>query len=576
MDTRRAILWAIFSISLLMLWDAYMRYSGSGSLFGPAEVSQPAPEPVASSGPVGVESPGSQATAGRPADVSIPNPTQPLVVTPAAPALPAAALSGVPSQSGAETSVERVVLTNEDIELEFDALGAKIIRAKLLDQVSDAYDDKLVTLFAANAQRLYEAQTGLIAGQGGGVLPNHTTTFRRVASDARSATFVAESGGVKLTKTFSIEAQGHMIRVAHTIQNTGADSVSPMLYMQLMRDGNRPPGESKFYQTFIGPAVFTQEGKFQKIDFSDVEKNKASHVKSASDGWVGIVQHYFVAAWVPQNALSREFYTRKIDTNLYAAGMIQPIETIMPGAQASHEAVLYAGPQIQKTLESLAPGLELVVDYGWLTFLAKPIYWLLEKLHGLVANWGWAIVLLTVIIKLIFYPLSAASYKSMAKMKAVSPRLVKLRELYANDKPKLNQAMMELYKTEKINPLGGCLPILIQIPVFLALYWVLLASVEMRNAPWLGWVTDLSVPDPYYILPVVMAITMFIQTKLNPPPPDPIQAKVMMFMPIVFSVFFFFFPAGLVLYWLVNNVLSIAQQWYVMRKLEISMQAKKA
>jgi YidC/Oxa1 family membrane protein insertase len=210
----------------------------------------------------------------------------------------------------------------------------------------------------------------------------------------------------------------------------------------------------------------------------------------------------------------------------------------------------------------------LVVDYGWLTFLAKPIYWLLEQLHGFVANWGWAIVLLTVLIKLIFYPLSAASYKSMAKMKAVSPRLLKLRELYINDKAKLNQAMMELYKTEKINPLGGCLPVLIQIPVFIALYWVLLASVEMRNAPWIGWITDLSTPDPYFILPVIMAITMFIQTKLNPAPPDPIQAKVMMAMPIVFSVFFFFFPAGLVLYWLVNNVLSIAQQWFVMKQIE--------
>jgi YidC/Oxa1 family membrane protein insertase len=318
----------------------------------------------------------------------------------------------------------------------------------------------------------------------------------------------------------------------------------------------------------MGPAVFTQEGKFQKIDFSEIEKNKATHVKNANDGWFGIIQHYFVSAWIPKNDAPREFYTRRIETNLYSIGLIQALPSIAPGAQQTHEATLYAGPQLQSILEKLAPGLDLVVDYGWLTFLAKPIYWLLEQLHGFVANWGWAIVLLTIIIKLIFYPLSAASYKSMAKMKAVTPRLMKLRELYANDKAKLNQAMMELYKTEKINPLGGCLPILVQIPVFIALYWVLLASVEMRNAPWVGWITDLSVPDPYFILPIVMAITMFIQTKLNPPPPDPIQAKVMMAMPIVFSVFFFFFPAGLVLYWLVNNVLSIAQQWAVMRQIE--------
>jgi YidC/Oxa1 family membrane protein insertase len=224
------------------------------------------------------------------------------------------------------------------------------------------------------------------------------------------------------------------------------------------------------------------------------------------------------------------------------------------------------GPQEQRVLEALAPGLDLVVDYGWLTVLAKPIYWLLEQLYALVSNWGWAIVLLTILIKLLFYPLSAASYRSMAKMKAVSPRLMQIRERYANDKAKMNQAMMELYRNEKINPLGGCLPVLIQIPVFIALYWVLLASVEMRNAPWILWIDDLSSPDPFYILPVVMAVTMFVQMKLNPPPPDPVQAKVMMLMPLIFSVFFFFFPAGLVLYWLVNNVVSIAQQWSIMRR----------
>jgi len=572
MDTRRAILWAIFSISILMLWDAYMRHTGTGSLFGPPAATETANPPAAApaSAPADGILSGQRPSQVGPVDAAIPSATQNLQ-PPSAPQL-----KSVPEEkSVAAATGERLVLSNPDIELEIDSNGAKIVRAKLLNQISEEYEGNRITLFETSTQRLYEAQTGLIAGQAVAP-PNHTSAFRKLSSDARSITFVAESGGIKLTKTYSLDATGYVIRVKHNVQNTGADTVTPAVYLQLMRDGNRPPGESQFYQTFIGPAVYTEQGKFQKIDFSDVEKNKASHVKSAADGWVGIVQHYFVAAWVPQNAFSREFYTRKIDTNLYAAGMIQPLDTIAPGGQVSHEAILYAGPQLQRTLEQLAPGLELVVDYGWLTFLAKPIYWLLEKLHDLVANWGWSIVLLTIIIKIIFYPLSAASYKSMAKMKAVSPRLVKLRELYANDKAKLNQAMMELYKTEKINPLGGCLPIFIQIPVFLALYWVLLASVEMRNAPWLGWVTDLSVPDPYFILPIVMAITMFIQTRLNPAPPDPLQAKVMMFMPIVFSIFFFFFPAGLVLYWLVNNVLSIAQQWYVMRALENSMKAKKA
>ncbi len=567
MDTRRAILWVVFSISLLMLWDAYMRHTGQGSMFGPQT---PTTQPVAGSSTTPTAASNTNA-------VPLPKDGPPVAAvtsaTKAAVPMPTATATA-PMAAGSTAPGEKFVLKNKELTLEIDSLGGKIVKAVLLNQASDAYEGNRVVLFDQNSQRRYEAQSGLVGSSAQQIAyPNHTTVFRKAPLREgldleRHLAVVAEAGGVKLTKTYSIDETGFVVRVAHTVQNTGADPVNPMVYLQLMRDGNRPPGESQFYQTFIGPAIYTNEGKFQKIDFSDIEKNKASHVKNASDGWLGIVQHYFVSAWVPKNEAPREFYTRRIENNLYSVGMIQTLPVIAPGAQQTHEAILFAGPQLQDTLEKLAPGLELVVDYGWLTFLAKPIYWLLEKLYDVVANWGWAIVLLTVIIKLIFYPLSAASYKSMAKMKAVTPRLMKLREVYANDKAKLNQAMMELYKTEKINPLGGCLPILIQIPVFIALYWVLLASVEMRNAPWLGWITDLSTPDPYYILPIVMAITMFIQTKLNPPPPDPIQAKVMMAMPIVFSVFFFFFPAGLVLYWLVNNVLSIAQQWYVMKQIE--------
>jgi YidC/Oxa1 family membrane protein insertase len=557
MDTRRAILWVIFSMSLLMLWDAYMRHTGQGSMFGGApRTSTPAP------GAAGTDASGTTANTST---AAVPTPT----VAPKASAEATAATAAKTVSGG-----ERVTLRNRDIEIEVDTQGARIVRAVLLNQASEAYEGGRVVLFSDSPQRRYEAQSGLIGQSASQIaFPNHTSQFRKTPvkeglDGTRHLALISESGGAKLTKTFALDEQGFVIRIGHTVQNTGADSLSPMVYLQLMRGGDRPPGESQFYQTFIGPAVYTQEGKFQKIDFSDIEKNKASHVKTASDGWVGLIQHYFVGAWILKNDALREFYTRRIDTNLYSAGVMQTLPVVAPGAQQTHEALLFAGPQIQNVLEDLAPGLELVVDYGWLTFLAKPIYWLLEQLHGFVANWGWAIVLLTVLIKLIFYPLSAASYKSMAKMKAVSPRLLKLRELYINDKAKLNQAMMELYKTEKINPLGGCLPVLIQIPVFIALYWVLLASVEMRNAPWIGWITDLSTPDPYFILPVIMAITMFIQTKLNPAPPDPIQAKVMMAMPIVFSVFFFFFPAGLVLYWLVNNVLSIAQQWFVMKQIE--------
>ena len=558
MDTRRAILWIIFSMSLLMLWDAYMRHTGQGSMFG---TTQQKTAPASTDQTSGT---GASPTVAA-SSAALPTPTV---------AAKSSADSTAATSAKTVTGGERITLRNRDIEVEVDTQGARIVRAVLLNQASEAYEGGRVVLFSDSPQRRYEAQSGLIGQSVNQTpFPNHTSVFRQAPirdglNTSRNLALVSESGGAKLTKTFALDEEGFVIRIGHTVQNTGADSLTPTVYLQLMRGGDRPPGESQFYQTFIGPAVFTQEGKFQKIDFSDIDKNKASHVKTASDGWVGLIQHYFVSAWIPKNDAQREFYTRRIDTNLFSAGMMQALPAVAPGAQQTHEALLFAGPQIQNVLEQLAPGLELVVDYGWLTFLAKPIYWLLEQLHEIVANWGWAIVLLTVIIKLIFYPLSAASYKSMAKMKAVSPRLMKLRELYANDKAKLNQAMMELYKTEKINPLGGCLPVLIQIPVFIALYWVLLASVEMRNAPWIGWITDLSTPDPYFILPVIMAITMFIQTKLNPAPPDPIQAKVMMAMPIVFSVFFFFFPAGLVLYWLVNNVLSIAQQWFVMKQIE--------
>jgi YidC/Oxa1 family membrane protein insertase len=279
-----------------------------------------------------------------------------------------------------------------------------------------------------------------------------------------------------------------------------------------------------------------------------------------------MVQHYFVSAWLPA-AGERSIYTEKVDTNLYRVGVRQPLGTIAPGATINNDAEFFVGPQEERLLESVAPGLDLVRDYGWTTVLAKPMFWLLEKLHGVIGNWGWAIVALTVLIKLVFFPLSAASYKSMARMKNVAPRLKVIQEKYKDDRMKMNQAMMELYKTEKINPMGGCLPIVIQIPVFISLYSTLLASVEMRGAPWLGWIHDLAAADPFYILPVVMMISMFVQFKLNPTPPDPMQAKMMMIMPLVFGVTFFFFPAGLVLYWVVNNTLSIAQQWQITRML---------
>jgi YidC/Oxa1 family membrane protein insertase len=409
----------------------------------------------------------------------------------------------------------------------------------------------------------------------GGAFPNHKSVFvvqpgARELGAGNEVKLVLESdaGGVKLIKTFTFKRGDYNIDIRHDIANVSGTPVAPSLYLQLVRDGNKPGGESKFYSTFTGPAVYTDTEKFQKLDFDKIESGKDEHATKADNGWVALIQHYFVSAFVPQDKAPREIFTKKVATNLYAIGSILPLGSIAPGATVSMDAHLYSGPQETQALEKIAPGLDLVKDYGWLTIIAKPIFWLMTQIHKVLGNWGWTIIMLTVLIKLAFFPLSAASYRSMAKMKLVTPKMQSIRERFKSEPQKMNQAMMELYKTEKINPLGGCLPIVVQIPVFISLYWVLLASVEMRNAPWLGWIHDLSAPDPFYILPVVMAVSMFIQTKLNPKPPDPMQAKIMMFMPIAFSVMFFFFPAGLVLYWVVNNILSIAQQWTITKKMD--------
>jgi YidC/Oxa1 family membrane protein insertase len=342
--------------------------------------------------------------------------------------------------------------------------------------------------------------------------------------------------------------------------------------VQLVRDGNKPEGESAFYMTFTGPAVYTDAKKFQKIEFTDIEKSKAEFEKTTQQGYVAMVQHYFASAWLLPENTYRENFARKVDTNLYAVGMITPLNEVAPGQSKSMDVTLFVGPQEEKMLESLAPGLELVKDYGWLTVLAKPLYWLLDRLFSFLQNWGWAIVALVFLIKLAFYWLNAKAYSSMAKMKAINPRIMEMRERLKDNPQQMQQEMMRIYREEKVNPMGGCFPIMVQIPVFIALYWVLLSSVEMRNAPWIGWIQDLSAPDPYFILPVIMTLSTLLQTALNPAPPDPMQAKLMWFMPLIFSVMFFFFPAGLVLYWITNNILSIAQQWVINTRMGVPPQ----
>ena len=335
--------------------------------------------------------------------------------------------------------------------------------------------------------------------------------------------------------------------------------------------------------SYVGPVVFNATDNFKKVEFGDIDKltadasRKSPFTKSTDNGWVGMIEHYFVAAWLPSDdkKTQREFYVKKLDGGLYTAGVIVPVGTIAPGATGQVRVPLYVGPQDQDTLAKTAKGLDLVVDYGIFTVIAAPLFWLLKWLHGILGNWGWAIIVMTIMIKAAFYPLNAAAARSMGKMKLLAPKMKALQEQYKDDKQQLQIKMMEMYKTEKINPLGGCLPIVVQIPVFIALYWVLLSAVELRQAPWILWIHDLSAPDPYFVLPVLYAITAYLQVKLSPTPiSDPMQAKIMQIMPIAFSVLFIFFPSGLVLYWLVNNILQIAQQARMNSVLEKEAAAK--
>jgi YidC/Oxa1 family membrane protein insertase len=545
MDTKRTILWVVFSFSLLMLWDSYNRYTGKDPLFGPSTTAQKAP--AATTGSSDAAPTNVPATAGTGA----PN-------------------TGVPTGDTAAVKNESIVITTDLIKAEIDTAGGEIRHLELLKHHESGHTDKNVVLFDATPPRTYLGQTGLT----GGVYPNHKSMFvvqpgARDLGDANQVQLVmsSEQHGVKLIKTFTFKRNDYRIDVKHdVINNTGAP-ITPSLYLQLVRDGSKLDNESMFYSTFTGPAVYTEADKFQKVKFDSIEKGKDEHATKANNGWIAMVQHYFVSAFIPPADAQREIFTRKLGTNLYAVGTILPMGSVAPGATASMDATLFSGPQESKRLEEVAPGFELVKDYGWLTIIAKPIFWLMTHIHQILGNWGWTIIVLTIVIKLAFFPLSAAGYRSMAKMKLVTPKMTDIRTRLKGEPQKMNAAMMELYKKEKINPLGGCFPIVIQIPVFISLYWVLLASVEMRNAPWIGWIHDLASPDPFYILPVLMAISMFVQTKLNPTPPDPIQAKIMMFMPIAFSVMFFFFPSGLVLYWVVNNILSITQQWVITRRI---------
>jgi YidC/Oxa1 family membrane protein insertase len=542
MESQRLILFFIFSFSLFMLVDAWQR-----------DQNPPQPKPAES------------APAAEKKDATIPPIPSEKLVPPAPPAATQAPAPTLPQ--GATVQVETDVY-----RAEVSLLGGDLRRLELTQHRGVEDRKANFVLFQQRPDHVYIAQSGLLGPE----LPTHRTTYAAGAAQYKmeEGTSVLEvrlqapvANGVRVTKIYRFHRGSYLIDVTFEIANGGDAALKPYAYYQFLRDDKPPEGDSAMLPTYTGVGIYTDRDKFQKIAFSDIEKGKAVVPKDVSDGWIAVVQHYFLGAWLPKNGTPRELYVRRVD-NLNAAGVIVPASPIEPGTTATVSVPLYAGPQDQERLAALAPGLDLAVDYGWLTVLAVPLFWLLSLFYDWVGNWGVAIILLTVIIKLIFYPLSEASYRSMARMRVLAPKMQRLKEQYGDDRQRMQQAMMELYKTEKINPLGGCLPIVVQIPVFIALYWVLLASVELRHAPFMLWIHDLSRPDPWYVLPVLMGATMIFQTRLNPEPPDPIQAKVMKIMPIAFSIFFFFFPAGLVLYWLVNNILSIAQQWHINRVLE--------
>ena len=586
-DIRRTTLWIIFSASLFLIYDAWQRHNGHPSLLVPS------PPRTAASAPSGPPAPTATLTAPQ---SGVPTGSVSASGTTAAAGPAASAVAAVPAARAVAPTGELVEVRTDVVKATLDSAGGTLVHLELVGQKDQNDRSRDVALFDRSPARLYLAQTGLVPAAGGSGLPNHHTPMRVVpgprtleaGGDSVTVRFESEPvGGVVLAKTYTWKRGDYVAEVRHEVTNRGEAAVSPRIYLQLVRDGNAPPGESSFYFTFTGPAVYTDTGHFQKVDFSKIEKHrpdqKPDHVTSADTGWVAMVQHYYASAWLADRpgapAPKKEFFTGKIDTNTYSVGMLMPLGEIAPGATRTFDARLFAGPQEENKLAALAPDLDLVKDYGWFTVLSKPLFWLLSKLHDLLGNWGWAIVGLVVLLKAAFFWLNATAYRSMAKMKAINPRIMEMRERLKDKPQQMQQEMMRIYREEKVNPLGGCLPIVVQMPFFIALYWVLLSSVEMRNASWL-YISDLARPDalfgmlPFFglalgPLPLLMLGSSLLQTWLNPTPPDPVQAKMMWIMPLVFSVMFFAFPAGLVLYWLTNNILSIAQQYVINKRLGV-------
>lgn len=546
MDNQRLILFAALSIVVLLLWQSWQED------FAPQKTAA-VPTP---------------AVVGAPDVPAATSPT-PSVPTPEGAVAPVA----VPTAGSTLKTSQRVRVTTDLLNVEIDTVGGDIRRTELLGYPIDvAQRDKPYPLMKDSRPRLFVAQSGLLSTQ---PAPDHHAQFV-----ATQNAYTLTSGeqelrvplqwtgpdGLIVTKTFVFRRGSYVIDIIQQVSNARSSEWSGRQYRQFQRSAEDKNGEATFIYTYTGGVIYTPEKRYEKVSFDDMQEQDLS--RTFQNGWVAMIQHYFLGAWLVDKGETNQAYTKHLGDEVYVLGLMSMPKTVAAGQTDAFTSHLYVGPKLQKPLEALAPGLELTVDYGFLTIISKPLFWLLEYIHSVLGNWGWAIVILTLLIKLAFYKLSEVSYKSMANVRKLAPKVAALRERYGDDRQRMSQSLMELYKKEKINPFGGCLPMLVQIPVFIALYWVLLESVELRHAPFILWIHDLSTKDPFYILPLLMGITMFIQFKLNPAPPDPVQAKVMMAMPFIFTLFFAFFPAGLVLYWFVNNLLSIAQQWVITRRVE--------
>ena len=575
-DAVRLVCFALLLLALLNLWQEWEEWNRQAAVnAGAAASAQSVPGARASNPPDAPSVPGSASGENNPATDSedIPAPTQRLSAT------ADDSQNDIPEQAG-DNRARTVRVETDWLSAELDEHGANLVGLRLKKHLLE--NGEPYPLLERDAGRFYNAQSG--AGGGSGDFPNHNTPFSLVGDsgangvielgerDSVAVEFRASSGGLELTKRFVFRKSDYLVGVEMEARNIGGETASPYAYFQLARDTLQPRNYSSLLPTFFGAAMYTDASKFVKITMEDVGSDP-DYPRKGGDGWIGIIQRYFAAAWLPRQGDEREYFMRRARDGGARVGVIVPFGAIPPGETREASARLFAGAEEQNILNRLhesgeAPGIHLAVDYGWLTIVAVFLFWLLDHINTVVNNWGAAIILLTFLVKLAFYPLTNVSYRSMAKMKDAAPHIKRLQEKFGDDREQLQRETMRLYREKKINPFGGCLPMLVQIPVFIALYWVLLGSVELRHAPFVGWLSDLSAPDPFFTLSILFGAAMFMQTRLSPAPPDPTHAMIMKFMPLGFAAFSVFFPSGLVLYWLANTLLSIAQQWHITRSLE--------